>query len=158
MKHLFTISLFCGLSLFALSCGKYEKTDDFVNLEESMSVSQTIKVNVQTRSGEVEPVEFIFSAVYDVDSDEFIDIHLSTNNPSIDNAEIERMFLEFISQEMTSDDSVLSQAESESFHQCIESCKDKYEKGQGRGRCKTTCYVDVAIRFIEALGGIFDIF
>ncbi|TXK74601.1 hypothetical protein [Mesonia sp. HuA40] len=34
---------------------------------------------------------------------------------------------------------------------CIEACKDKYEKNEGRGGCKAACWVDTTVRVIEAI-------
>ncbi len=37
---------------------------------------------------------------------------------------------------------------------CIEACKDKYEKNEGRGGCKANCWVDTAVEVLKAAGDI----
>lgn len=34
---------------------------------------------------------------------------------------------------------------------CIENCNDKYDKGEGRGKCKFNCWVDTTVELIKAI-------
>ncbi len=39
---------------------------------------------------------------------------------------------------------------------CMNDCRDRYTRGNGRGECRANCWIDTAIRILEAIGKFFS--
>lgn len=159
MKKLFVFSLGAIALLFS-ACERDNINDDFVPMDDILTVSKSIESQVMTKGGETEPLTLTFNASYSISEDSILAFGLSSNSELIDNAYLNEAFKELLEEELGENYTNLSELESRitksaqcsgdiQLATCLRECKEEYERHNGRGACRTDCWIDFAVDLLE---------
>lgn len=163
MKKIICVS-FCVAALISQSCNKQYLSDDFVCMDDVISVSKTVTTEVQTKSGNSVNATIVFSADYSISKDKVISINLSAEDEIINDTELNDAFRTYLTDQLGVNYADLSRIEIASvpspettgLGSCLKECKAKYEKHHGRGSCKFDCWVDFAVKVLPIIVSIID--
>jgi hypothetical protein len=139
-----SLLLIVGLS----SCSKNEETVPGIYPEDGL-ITLTRTLDLGTRAG-VSTAASI-TAVFDVQTETVVSV--SASQELLDVMHMTNIeFGDFIKDEMGpayyfNDD--IAAAETETFSGCMKGCVDNYQKGEGRGRCKFWCWMDLFERTLH---------
>ena len=156
MKKVSLFSVFFAAVLFS-SCSEKSINNDFVDMDDVISISKVVSADVQTKAGELIKTDVVFTADYSISQDKVLSFELDTDDESIDINELNAALTNALADEMGVEFTDLSQVESaiagsseeDNLVKCLQECKETEEKGNGLGKCRFKCWYSAAVRVIK---------
>lgn len=159
MKKLFVLSL-SVLVMLSSACEREQINDDFVSMDDILTVSKSIETQVMTKGGDAEPVTLNFTVNYSISEDSILSFGLTSNRDVIDDACLNETLVAILKEELGENYANLDALEAsvtkaavseEHLGMCLRGCKQNYEKHNGRGACRLDCWIDQVLEILDVL-------
>lgn len=158
MKKLFVLSL-SVLVMLSSACEREQINDDFVSMDDILTVSKSIEAQAMTKGGDAEPVTLNFTASYSISEDTILSFGLSSNSDVVDDARLNEALKSLLEEELGEnytdlealETSITKAAQAQGTAMCLRECKQKYEKGNGRGDCRFDCWTELALKVLPII-------
>ena len=160
MKKLISVSFFIAAVLCS-SCSEKNISDDFVEMDDVISISKVFTVDVQTKSGESKPAMIFFSATYSIADDTVLKSEFTIDDDSIDEEAYNEAIVDLLKQkfgdncyDIAAIENYIMNDPGEDFSlgDCIKGCNSDFKKGDGRGACRFQCWAKEVVDIAKEIG------
>ncbi|MCQ2119207.1 MAG: hypothetical protein MJY84_04715 [Bacteroidales bacterium] len=165
MKSYISSAIVIALALACFSCSKETVEDNFVSMDQVLTLSKTISTEIMTKAGTAKPVSVNLKATYSIPEDEVLSFTITSDSEDVDVYYIDQELRTALENEFGDRYTNLGEIEailssgttpaSIDLGECIHGCNKNMEKGNGRGACKFQCWSDY---IIEKVKDLFDSF
>lgn len=159
MKSYISSAIVIALALACFSCSKETVEDNFVSMDQFLTLSKTISTEIMTKAGTAKPVSVNLKATYSIPEDEVLSFTITSDSEDIDVFYIDQELRTALENEFGDRYTDLGQLEEilsnastiapNGLGECIRGCNQDFAKGNGRGACRFQCWSDYIIEKVK---------